>query len=48
MSGLGKPPAGYEDLGVLARWVGSAAGSRCENLSDMNYNSLGLSLMEAT
>ena len=48
MSGLGKPPAGYGDLGVLARWVGSAAGSRCENLSDMNYNSLGLSLMEAT
>jgi hypothetical protein len=27
MSGLGKPPAGYGDLGVTARWVGSAASS---------------------
>jgi hypothetical protein len=48
MSGLGKPPAGYGDLGVTARWVGSAASSLWENLSDMNYNSLGPSLMETT
>ena len=48
MSGLGKPPAGYEDLGSLGALVGSAAGSGYENLSDMNYNSLGLSLMEVT
>jgi hypothetical protein len=27
MSGLGKPPAGYGDLGVTARWLGSAASS---------------------
>jgi hypothetical protein len=47
MSGLGKPPAGYEDLGGLGA-LGSAAGSGWENLSDMNYNSLGLSLMQAT
>jgi hypothetical protein len=48
MSGLGKPPAGYGDLGFRARWEGSAASSEWENLSDMNYNSVGLSLMQPT
>lgn len=48
MSGLGKPPAGYGDF-----WGHGALGrKRCqslwENLSDMNYNSLGLSLMGTT
>ena len=49
MSGLGKPPAGYGDLGGSRR-----AGYEAlpvlngENLSDMNYNSLGLPLMETT
>jgi hypothetical protein len=46
MSGLGKPPAGYGILGFRARRVGSAASSEWENLSDMNYNSVGLSLMQ--
>ena len=46
---LGGPPAGYVDLsGVGRAWDAGSAANFVKSLSDMNYNYVGPSLMEAT